>query len=98
MNTNNIPEYYADGLPIMQGDVVSKIIATSIFYDADTKEQKKIARVQIVIPNEVLLSLCFNVLNDIEEFSPITDELKSKLRELNVSLEAICSSNVNTKE
>jgi hypothetical protein len=89
MSEINIPEYYADGLPVMTGDVVSKIIATSIFYDPETEEHKKIPRVQIVVSNQVLLSLCFNILKDIKESSNVTNELGKQIEEIDNMLKQV---------
>jgi hypothetical protein len=89
MSEINVPEYYADGLPVMTGDVVSKIIATSIFYDPETEEHKKIPRVQIVVSNQVLLSLCFNVLKGMKESSNVTIELRSQIEEMDNMLKEV---------
>jgi len=85
MSDLSVPEYYADGLPVMSGEVVSKIIATSIFYDPETEEHKKIPRVQIVVSNQVLLSLCFNILKQMKE-SDVTEDLKKQVEEINTML------------
>lgn len=85
MSDLSVPEYYADGLPVMSGEVVSKIIATSIFYDPETEEHKKIPRVQIVVSNQVLLSLCFNILKKMKE-SDVTEDLKKQVEEINTML------------
>jgi len=82
MSEMNVPEYYADGLPVMTGDTVSKIIATSIFYDPETEEHKKVPRVQIVVSNHVLLSLCLNVLKEMKESSNVTEGLKNQIEEI----------------